>query len=98
MNYQVNKFSAAFLAQYQSEVLRRDSDDPTGLTSYRPESVPSWTNVDMRIAYKLFSNMEIGLIGNNLLDSEQFIIRNAPDPFDYKRNGSSIMADILFKF
>lgn len=98
LNYQVGNLSVSFLTQYQGEVTRRDSDLPDDLTDYRGSVVPSWVNVDMRLAYKFFNSLEIGLIGNNLLDSEQFLIRNAPSPFDYQRKPRTLTGDILFRF
>lgn len=100
LNYKAGDFSAALLTQYQGEVKRRYTDNPdgSGLDTYRDDAVPSWMNVDIRIAYEFWKSLEIGVIGNNLINSEQFLIRNAPEPFDYRRAERSIIADILFRF
>lgn len=99
LNYNADKFYISVLAQQQGETLRRTSDliDPTA-NALRPEKVDGWVNLDGKFNYKLNSNIDLGIIVNNLTDSEQMIIRNAANPFDYQRPGRSYLVDLIFKF
>ena len=99
LNYSADKFYISLLAQQQGETLRRTSDliDPVS-NSLRPEKVDGWVNLDGKINYRLNSNIDLGLIVNNVTDSEQMIIRNAANPFDYQRSGRNYLIDLILRF
>lgn len=65
---------------------------------YRPEIVPAWVNVNFRVSYKFFENMQLGFFITNLFNSHQTLARRADYPFDYLREGRRVMVDFQANF
>ncbi|MCC6274875.1 MAG: TonB-dependent receptor [Leptospiraceae bacterium] len=66
--------------------------------NYRQKNVPSWTNVNTRIIYKLKEEMQFGFFVSNLLNTHQTLIKNNNYPFDYLREGRRFQFDLNISF
>ncbi len=96
--YNHNLFYSSLLLHYQSKVERRDSDFDGIVSSYRPNTVDSWTNLDFKFAYKITPSTELALIVKNLTNADRFLIKNYSYPFDYKLEKRSFWVHFLFRF
>lgn len=96
--YSATGFYASLSMHYQGEVARRSSDIIPVYEIYRPEVVPSWVNFDCKIAYRLGSFAEFGILARNLSNQEQYLIKNNAAPFDYRRERRRIFVDFSIRF
>ena len=68
----------------QGGTLRRTSDlDPAG-ASPRPASVPPFTRVDLRVAWRFARALELEAGASNVLDAKGLYAKNFQYPFDYR--------------
>lgn len=96
--YTASRFYASFSMHYQGKVARRPSDIVPAYEKYRPEAVLAWVNLDCKIAYLFGTFAEFGISARNLSNQEQYLIKNNAAPFDYRREGRRIFADIRIRF
>jgi len=96
--YSKSKFYASLSMHYQGQVARRSTDITRANENYRPDVVASWVNLDSKIAYRLGSFSEIGVSAKNLINQEQYLIKNNAAPFDYRRELRRIFVDISVRF
>ena len=82
---------------YQGEVKRRMSDNNLVTSSFRPETVRPWTEIDIKLAINPYKHIELGLQIKNLFDSRGMLLKNNAYIFDYERPGRQFIADILIK-
>lgn len=95
-SYAHEKISASILAHYQGEVQRRANEN-TGITT-RPAAVDPWLNIDLKLSYHLNDMATISVLGKNLADQEQYLIKNFAYPFDYMRYGRRVFLQFDVKF
>ncbi len=95
--YSESKFCASVSAHYQGSVARRSTDIVPAYEKYRPGVVPSWLNLDCKIAYRINAFAELGLSAKNLINQRQYLIKNNAAPFDYRRELRRIFADIRIR-
>lgn len=96
--YSKSKFYISLSMHYQGEVARRSTDITRANENYRPDVVAAWVNIDSKIAYKIGSFAEIGIIGKNLTNQEQYLIKNNAAPFDYRRELRRFLVDVSVRF
>jgi iron complex outermembrane receptor protein len=85
-------------AHYQGAVNRRDSDRYTvSYLQFRPDDVDAWISLDTNVGYQLNENIQISLNGTNILDSENYLVKNFDYPFDYKMMGRRVLLSLLIK-
>jgi outer membrane receptor protein involved in Fe transport len=85
-------------AHYQGAVNRRESDCQTlSYLQLRPDDVDAWISLDTNVGYPLNENIQISLKGTNILDSENYLVKNFDYPFDYKTMGRRVLLSLLIK-
>ena len=95
LTYRAENFTAALTGHFQGEVQRRQSDLATAeFTRLRPNTLPAWFTADLRIAYMLTDALELGLLGNNLLDTKGMLMKNFDYPFDYQIPARRVLASL----
>jgi len=90
-------FTFSLQGHYQDKVLRRDKDlysagelTALGMTTQpRPSEVKSWISINAQVMYK-YKFGEFGISANNILNSDNYLIKNLKYPFDYKMEGRRI--------
>jgi len=93
--YEAFKFSLQ--GHYQDKVLRRDKDfysagELAGFNMSeqpRPTEVKPWISLDAQFTFT-YKNLEFGICGTNILDSDNYLVKNMKYPFDYKMEGRRI--------
>ena len=83
---------------YQGVVLRRESDFVEDMKQYRPEKVKAWLNFNAKFAYRLSHSLTLALIGKNLSNSKQYLVRNAASIFDYQREQRRVFVEVKMRF
>ncbi len=68
------------------------------MSTYRSSEVDSWINMDMKISYNLSESTTISVVGKNILNNEQFLIKNQANPFDYRREMRRVSIELLVDF
>jgi hypothetical protein len=79
-------------------VHRRVTDIIPEYERYRPSEVAAWVGLDGKIAYKIKSFAEIGVVVKNLTNETQYLIKNNAAPFDYRRELRRVFVDINIRF
>lgn len=93
--YSVSKFTISLQGHYQGIVARRGSDYLSDFNiARRGPEVDAWFEVDSRVAYRIQDYIELFIQGTNLLDGENYLIKNFDFPFDYQRLGRRILFGI----
>ncbi|MFH0760992.1 MAG: TonB-dependent receptor plug domain-containing protein [Bacteroidota bacterium] len=93
--FDVFKFSLQ--GHFQDKVMRRDKDFYSAeelagfyLTGQpRSTEVNGWISLDAQFTFR-YNNLEFGISGTNLLDSDNYLIKNMKYPFDYKMESRRI--------
>jgi iron complex outermembrane receptor protein len=104
--YRVGKFYLSAVANYQGNVLRRNSDNvltsfngnTIDVTKYRPNTVAAFVNLDTKIGFKASKNFEFACFISNLLNIEAYALKNFAYPMDYRLPLRAIMLDIKFNY
>ncbi len=104
--YRVGKFYLSAVANYQGNVLRRNSDNiqtsfngnTVDVTQYRPNEAAAFVNIDTKIGFKASKNFEFGCFISNLLNTEAYAIKNFAFPMDYRLPLRAIMFDVKFNY
>lgn len=65
---------------------------------YRPKDVPAWTNINIRINYKIMENVNLALNVYNALNEYQTTVQRLPYPNDYIREGRRFLLDFQASF
>lgn len=65
---------------------------------YRPETVPAWTNVNLRFMYNLAENFQFGFFIMNAGNTRQTLIKSNNYAFDYLREGRRYMFEVNITF
>jgi outer membrane receptor protein involved in Fe transport len=95
LTYRAENFTAALTGHFQGDVQRRQSDLATAeFTRLRPNTLPAWFTADLRVGYMLTDALELGLLGNNLLDTKGMLMKNFDYPFDYQIPTRRILASL----
>jgi iron complex outermembrane receptor protein len=90
-------FRFSLQGHYQDKVLRRDKDYYTAnelaainfTEQPRPAEVKPWISLDAQFTFR-YNHLEFGVSGTNLLDSDNYLIKNMKYPFDYKMESRRI--------
>ncbi|MDA3866763.1 MAG: TonB-dependent receptor [Salinivirgaceae bacterium] len=98
VNYTKTKFYVSGWVHFQGPVQRRDSDISENYEGFRPDEIDPWVNVNVKAAYRITTKSEIGIIAKNVLDQDQYIIKNNLYAFDYKRPGARVSIDFTVRF
>lgn len=98
LNYTHSKFYLSLWAHLQGPVNRRDSDIDELNSNFRPDQIDMWVNLNTKVAYRITSKSEIGVLVQNLLDQDQYLVKNNLYAFDYKRHGIRTMVDFTVRF
>jgi len=85
-------------SHYQGAVNRRASDTDDASNEIRGAGVDSWATFDLRAAYHVSENVEIGLFGTNLGDQKGKLIKNNLYAFDYQIPGRTFFLDFRVMF
>lgn len=105
IGYFYNNISLSLQSHFQGEVLRRDLDlfstdqiAAMGLSEPpRTETIAPWISFDAKISYEI-KFIELGVVAENLLNSENYLAKNLQYPFDYKMIGRRIMLTSRISF
>ena len=65
---------------------------------YRPQSVPAWTNVNLRFMYKYSEDVQIGFFIMNAANTHQALVKPNNYAFDYLREGRRYMFEVNITF
>jgi outer membrane receptor protein involved in Fe transport len=96
--YSARHFYTSLALHYQGKVHRRVTDIIPEYERYRPSEVAAWVGLDGKIAYKIKSFAEIGVVVKNLTNETQYLIKNNAAPFDYRRELRRVFVDINIRF
>lgn len=75
-----------------------DYSNPYSYPTYRPKDVPAWTNVNLRVSYKILENMILALNVYNALNEYQLTVQRLAYPNDYIREGRRVFLDFQASF
>lgn len=78
--------------------LENTYSNPYTYPRYRPEIVPAWTNLNLRLMFKISENMQIGFNVLNALNSYQTLVQRSNYPFDYIREGRRFLFEFSASF
>jgi len=96
-SWNIKQFQVSLQGHFQDKVLRRDNDfysndelASMNLTSQpRPTEVSAWFSLDMLFSYK-YRFVKFGILGTNILNSDNYLVKSMKFPFDYKMDGRRI--------
>ncbi len=97
-SYSHRNFKVSLQVHYQDKVLRRISDKPSELSDYRSTNVNPWININFNFTYNISTYAKVGFNIKNLLDQEQYLLKNNAYPFDYLREGRRLYLQLTFDF
>jgi outer membrane receptor protein involved in Fe transport len=72
--------------------------NPYSYPTYRPKDVPAWTNINLRISYKILENMSLAINVYNALNEYQTTVQRLAYPNDYIREGRRFLLDFQASF
>jgi outer membrane receptor protein involved in Fe transport len=98
MMYSARRFYTSLSFHYQGKTQRRPTDIIPAYEKYRPPEVAAWVNLDCKVAYKIKSFADIGIVVKNLTGESQYLIKNNAAPFDYRRELRRAFVDINIRF
>lgn len=96
-SYSKNKFFISFQTHYQGEVKRRKSDTYREMLKYRNQSINAWINADAKISYLINKNIEAGITAKNILNKNQYLVKNYAYPFDYRREPFQLFGELIIR-
>ncbi len=96
--FKTKKICTSLLAHYQGKVFRRESDYHNETQLYRPNHINPWLNIDSKITYNFSQKLYSSFAIKNILNNDQYLIKNHSYPFDYRRDKIRILLELGFRF
>ena len=99
--YRYGDWDMSASLHYHGEVERRQNElgNPGGflplgvdvpldynLDDHRSPTIDAWTKLDLRLGYRISPTTVLGMKVENLLDTEAYLVKTGPFPFDYRIN------------
>lgn len=98
LSYERKPGFLSLLLHYQGEVKRRSSDLGLSSMDFRPPAVENWLSLNTKLALTPLPDLEVGLLVINVLDTEQFLIKNNAYRFDYRQERRQWLASVAYRF
>lgn len=98
LNYSRKAAYFSAVVHYQGAVNRRPSDITEDSQKFRPDQVAAWTSIDTKLAITQFKSVEFGILITNLLDTDNFLLKNNAYRFDYRQAKRRYLMNILYRF
>ncbi|WCL47568.1 TonB-dependent receptor plug domain-containing protein [Leptospira sp. GIMC2001] len=113
IRYSASKWMISLSAQAQGRVRRRLSDqteidtetnepiDPLYKFQYpknRPDSIDPWIHASSKFAYYFTEKISLGISVFNMINKDQYLLKNNLYPFDYRRERRRFLLDFSATF